>query len=108
MFTSFRQRLLFCFILIIGISFIIVTLTHFHLLFRNNVIKTTSAIESAYVLVLKDINTKQDFFTYDTHNIVFFKSGESKNLETHRHLTDSIRATIDLAVKSFDLLPYTF
>jgi adenylate cyclase len=107
MFTSFRQRLLFCFILIISVSFVIIALTHFHLIARNAVLKSTSLVETVYILLLKDVSIRQDFFDQDTRNPSFFISGKSKNIDKHKLIRDSIRSTIDRALLSFRTLPYT-
>jgi adenylate cyclase len=107
MFTSFRQRLLFCFSLILGASFLIVILTHYHQLAREKISRSTALIESAYVLMLKDINIKSDLFNQDVHQPAFFKTRTSPNLRDHQRMRDSIELTLDAAVASFQHLPYT-
>jgi len=107
MFTSFRQRLLFCFSLILASSFVIVVLTHYHQLAREKISKSTALIESAYVLMLKDINIKSDLFNQDVHRPEFFKTRTSANLRDHQRTEDSIQWTLDAAIASFKHLPYT-
>jgi len=106
MFTSFRQKLLFCFSLIIGVCLLIVVLTYLHFTARNYILKSTGLVQSTYILLLKDVNATQDFFNEDIDNPVFFTSSGSPNLKKHAQLKDSIITTIQKAYISFKHLPY--
>ena len=99
MFRSFRQKILFSFLLIICVSFVIVMLTHFHFQARNRILKSTALIESLHISLLKDENARQNFFNQDTHNSDFFATGNSKNLKNHTLLKDSVIQTVH---KAFD------
>ncbi len=95
MFQTFRQRLLFWFLILISFNLVILAHTNRYLNERQKILETTELIESAYLLLLKNVTVKQDFFSYETTNPIFFKTGESNYLQQYKALEDSLNRTID-------------
>jgi adenylate cyclase len=100
MFKTFRSKLLFWFLFLISSNLAIVGLTTHYLTNRERISRSIDLVESAYVLILKDVNTQQNFFGYETKNEQFFSTGKSTFLRQHIILSDSIRQMISLALSS--------
>jgi class 3 adenylate cyclase/HAMP domain-containing protein len=100
MFTTFRNKLLFWFLVLISSNFIVLMLTSRYLHSRNRLSKSNELVEAAYLLALKDVATQQNFFGYEVKNETFFKTGNSRFLYQHKILSDSILKTIDLTLAS--------
>jgi adenylate cyclase len=104
MFTSFRNRLLFWFLLFIGINLIIIGLINAYLVERKKISEIIRTVERVNVLVLKDVKTQQDFFGYETKNDSYFLDGNSKFLNNHKELSESILHNINLISASHNSL----
>ena len=98
MFRTFRVRLLFWFLVFISSSFIIMMLSLAYQQEREAIFSRSEAIDQAYLSLLKLVQTQQDFFTYDTKNGSYFKTGDSDYLDQYaawRDSTQSILAKVD-------------
>ncbi|MEM6829288.1 MAG: adenylate/guanylate cyclase domain-containing protein [Bacteroidota bacterium] len=56
---------------------------------REDIAGKTRKVEAAYIMLLKSVKTQQDFFSYETKNDSFFKTGNSKYLDTYTFFLDS-------------------
>lgn len=100
MFKTFRQKLLFWFLLLTSSNLVIIGLTTHYLSARDTISKSIELLERNYILALKDVNVQQLFFIYETKNDSFFASNDSKFLNTHKILSDSIYQVNDILLKS--------
>ena len=89
MFKTFRQRLLFWFLIFIGSSVLIILLSIFYIQQRERIFTTSEQIDASYSSLLKSVLVQQEFFSYETINDQFFKSGNSAYLDRYQLLFDS-------------------
>lgn len=89
MFLTFRNRLLFWFLVFISSSLIIIALSIAYIQQREQTIKANRLIGASYLSFLSKVVAQKDFFSYDTKNGSFFEAGESMFLEKEAFYTDS-------------------
>ncbi len=94
MFQTFRHRLLFWFLVFITSSLLIIVLSYTYLKKRAKIEAKTDVIEQSYVLLLKSVKAQQDFFSYETKNQKFYRTGGSEYLNHYLTLLDSTRYLI--------------
>jgi len=90
-FTTFRQRLLFWFFVLISFNLVLIFLTSRYIKQRESILQTTNLIESSYTLFLKDTKAQLEFFSHEPTNPAFFFTGQSKYTARHEQLLDSIQ-----------------
>lgn len=95
MFSTFRHRLLFWFLVFISSNFIIISLSIAYIQKRERILTTTDLIESSYLTLLNNVLAQQDFFSYETKNGAFFETGQSIYLNRYNTLLDSTFFLID-------------
>ena len=100
MFSSFRHKLLFWFLVIGSSNLLLLWITGKYFDEREQTVATTQLVESAYVFLLKDVKAQQDFFSYETKNETYFQSGKSTILTRHRAWLDSLKGNINQALAS--------
>ena len=88
-FRTFRQRLLFWFMVFISGSLLVILLTFFYLQRREQILRTSQEIDAAQVALLKSVLLQQEFFSYETINAQFFETGQSIYLDRYGHAYDS-------------------
>lgn len=115
MFQTIRNKLLFWFLVLVSSNLIIIGLTTHYLDSRHKISKSINQVEAAYVTLLKDVTTQQNFFGYETKNEFFFSTGISDLLIRHKILSDSVSQIIAFALNpnktdlldiEKDLLPF--
>lgn len=97
MFSTFRQRLLFWFLVFISAGVLIIALSIFYLQQREQILRTSERIDAAYVSLLKSVLLQQEFFSYETINSEFFETGHSTYLDRYQSTYDSTLAFITAA-----------
>lgn len=100
MFSTFRRRLLFWFLVFISFNIIFILLTAVYLQQRENISSATSLIEFSYLSLLQKVVAQQSFLSYDTKNPQFFESGESRYLERSQRMSDSTLHFMEAAEKA--------
>jgi adenylate cyclase len=95
MFTTFRHRLLFWFLVFICFNIIILILALSYLQSREEIADESNHINENYTVLLKAVAKQQDFFNFDTRNPDFFVSGTSRNLleydSLYSHISTKMR-----------------
>lgn len=104
MFQTFRRKLLFWFLILISSNLIILFLASRYVREREVISKSIGLIESAYALTLKDANSQQSFFSYETKNESFFRTGKSDILKAHQTLSDSVINILNWGILSHNKL----
>lgn len=97
MFRTFRLRLLFWFLVFISSSFVIIILSLTYLQKREEIFAQSEAIDQAYLLLLKSVQTQQNFFSYETKNGDYFLTGQSSYLDEYKVLLDSTLSMLSQA-----------
>lgn len=95
MFKTFRHRLLFWFLMFIGISIVVIILSIVYLNKREAIASETETIEQAYIQLLQSVETQQYFFAYETKNQYYFQTGNSTYLEHYKVQIDSTKTLLE-------------
>ncbi|MEQ8518956.1 MAG: adenylate/guanylate cyclase domain-containing protein [Cytophagales bacterium] len=98
MFRTFRQRLLFWFMVFISSNLIIILLVFIYLDRRQVIEDTSEIIQLAHIQWLKYTKSQEDFLTFDTKQEEFFQSNLSFNLQKCEIFLDSTNIFIDSAL----------
>jgi class 3 adenylate cyclase/HAMP domain-containing protein len=105
MFRTFRQRLLFWFLVFISFSIIVMGLSYTYIQQRERIFTNVDLLDRAHVMMLKSVKTQQDFFTYESKNEEYFRTLESTYLERYKEQRDStfrLMRRIDLPDDALD------
>ena len=94
MFRTFRNRLLFWFLVFISSSFVIVALSLTYLQKRETIFAKSEAIDQAYLIMLKSVQAQHDYFAYETRNANYFLTGQSEYLDDYKIWIDSTIQTL--------------
>ena len=100
MFATFRQRLLFWFLVFIATSFLFIALSISYIQNRENILKTSDLVEDSYLALLRNVLDQQDFFSYETKNGVFFETGISTYLEKYHSSFQETKALVQEAAEA--------
>ncbi len=98
MFRTFRQRLLFWFMVFISSNLIIILLALAYLDRREVIEETSEIIQLAHIQFLKYTKSQEDFLTFDTKQESFFQTNLSENLNRCKVFLDSTNIFIDSAL----------
>lgn len=89
MFKTFRQRLLFWFLVFIGSSIIIIGLSITYLQERERIFVISNKVVVSYFMTLKNVKAQQDFFSYETKSTDYFETYQSRYLDEYNQWYDS-------------------
>ncbi len=95
MFNKFRSRLLFAFgifVLLIGFT---IAANIYYSYRQQELLNLGKTAEQFQKLLLMDYTVQRDFFTYESINSDYFRTGQSEYLETHDSLAEELHRTID-------------
>lgn len=98
MFRTFRQRLLFWFMVFISSNLIIILIALAYLDRRQVIEDTSEIIQFAHIQFLKYTKSQEDFLTFDTKQEEFFQTNLSSNLNRCKIFLDSTNIFIDSAI----------
>ena len=100
MFVTFRQRLLFWFLVFIGTSLLSMVFSGAYLRQKDDILATSDIIEQSYIVLLKNVLAQQDFFSYEVKNNAFFETGASKYLDRYDSLFEQTGAKLEAAYQA--------